>query len=68
MTLKEMLILDLDYFENVEDGQELADCRDIIVGDMIALRRIEYGNEIVGPVQNIEQEAVERVMEMYKGL
>lgn len=68
MTLKEMLEMDLDYFENVDDGQELYDCRDVIVGDMIALRRIIYGDKVVGPVQNIERAAIERVMEIYKGL
>lgn len=65
MTLKEMLMLDLDYFENVDNAQELIDCKDVIIGDMIALRRIEYSDEVVGPMTDIEKRATERVLEMY---
>lgn len=62
--LKAMLKSDLDYFDNVDDAEELQSCKDAIEGDKMALQRLEESGSIE-QMSPLELYAVKRIMELY---
>lgn len=72
MNLEEALRVDIDYWENCDDPTELKP--ELLKGDIIALKRIEYEklygrewtNRLIGLPRDTESKAVERCKELYE--
>lgn len=68
MTFAEKVMTDLDYFYNIDDAQEIADCKDALVGDILLKKRLTWGKDarkFMGPVTDIERYAAKRLRDMY---
>lgn len=68
MTFAEKVAADLDYYDDVSDAQEIADCKDALVGDILLAKRLAFGKDAdkyMGPVTDIERYAAKRLREMY---
>ena len=68
MTFKEKVEADLDYYNDISDAQEIVDCKDALVGDILLAKRLAFGkgaDKYMGPVTDIERYAAKRLREMY---
>lgn len=68
MTFAEKVNADLDYFNDISDAQEIVDCKDALVGDILLNKRLGFGkgaDKYMGPVTDIERYAAKRLREMY---
>ena len=68
MTFAEKVKADLDYFDDISDAQEIVDCKDALVGDILLAKRLAFGkyaDKYMGPVTDIERYAAKRLRDMY---